>query len=220
MDGFPSIFLVVFLVLAIAQSSVQADDVAALNPQFPPKPRFELLPWDLGAPSEEFPGWIQFSPVPENLFAPSQTERASPKRDSSRKLSLFENERLSDETFGTTSSLVDLSRILRWTLVVCVLGGVATYFLLKHSRGVSLAPLPRDMKVLETVSLGPRGSVHLIRVGDDHFLAATDASGIRSLTLIPNWPLPDGGLAASPDAEQPMSPVDIPSSQPLLAKAA
>lgn len=85
--------------------------------------------------------------------------------------------------FGSTGSDSPLWRMLGMLVVVAVLGGLALWFVrrvmprIQQSRG-------RNIAVLETASLGPHKSVHLLRVGQKQFLVASTRERISMLAEV------------------------------------
>lgn len=115
---------------------------------------------------------------------------------------------------GQNDALVgDLLRVVKWSVVMFLVGlGVAIAIRKSGWKGM-VSPASSHLKVVETLPLGRQMGVHLVQAGGDRFLVATDATGIKSLTLIPNWPHLD-------DAEHPTESEDQVASIHPLIKAA
>lgn len=111
--------------------------------------------------------------------------------------------------------------VTKWTIVMLVVGGVTLVGLKKL--GLKNAGLPsfglknfpslassRDagnrIRVLETLHLGRQQGLKLVEVGQERFLIASDQTGIKSVTLLPNWPALD--QEESLESPQPDLPVE------------
>lgn len=101
------------------------------------------------------------------------------------------------DLLGSESELPVLKAIGGLGLVLClIIGGFfglkkfAPQYFAKHSSGKSL-------KVIETLSLGDRRSISLIRVGNSHFLVGNTPQQINFLATLPATPSSDSGPAAA-----------------------
>jgi flagellar biogenesis protein FliO len=70
---------------------------------------------------------------------------------------------------------------------ITVVGGVLCLFLARRAQ--KLPPFPPggpSVEVVESVSLGPRCALHLLQVDESAFVVATDPTGLRSITPLPD----------------------------------
>lgn len=103
---------------------------------------------------------------------------------------------------GHNDALIgDLLRVVKWS-VVMFLVGIGAAVVIRRSGWKGLPPpAPTHLKVVETLSLGRQMGVHLVQADGDRFLVATDAAGIKSLTLLPSWPRLDEDISPIEDDE-------------------
>lgn len=77
--------------------------------------------------------------------------------------------------------------LVKWTVVVILIAGAATYiFRFKHTQN-SPQKSGRTLILCETLTIDPRTKVHLIEMDGERYLIASDLNGIKSITLVPNW---------------------------------
>ena len=88
-----------------------------------------------------------------------------------------------------------LRRMMAYTLVILVLGGVGLFVVKKVLPKLG-APQGRNISVLETVYLGPKKSLHLLRVGTQRFLVAGSRDEISMLGEV---------TSAFPDGHEPVA---------------
>lgn len=66
-----------------------------------------------------------------------------------------------------------------------VVGLAAAAVWLARRRGAEAEATGDGPRVVATARLAGRCSLHLLRVGDEHFVAATDAGGLKALQALP-----------------------------------
>ena len=102
--------------------------------------------------------------------------------------------------------------LVKWTAVVLILAGIATFFLRGKFARLPMLPSSREMKLVESLVVDQRSRLHLVAIGGERFLVATDLTGVKSTTLIPNWNLNDEineSLTLSGDATNNSTPIPI-----------
>lgn len=77
-----------------------------------------------------------------------------------------------------------LVRLTVGTIVVLALCGAVTYGIARRQKGKP-ADTSGPMSIVGTLPVG-RGVVHTVRVGDHRLLVSIDATGLRSLILLPS----------------------------------
>lgn len=85
------------------------------------------------------------------------------------------------------SLFAELSRMIPATVLVLIIatGGIV---MLKRNRVLIRGRTQRrELQILETLPIGGRGLLQLVTAGTEHYLIATDATGVKSVTLVPNW---------------------------------
>ena len=87
-----------------------------------------------------------------------------------------------------------LRRMMAYTLVILVLGGVGLFVVRKLLPRLGATQGKKHISVLETVYLGPKKSLHLLRVGAQRFLVAGSRDGVSMLGEV---------TSAFPDDDQP-----------------
>ncbi len=87
-----------------------------------------------------------------------------------------------------------LRRMMAYTLVILVLGGVGLFVVRKVLPKLGATQGKKHIAVLETVYLGPKKSLHLLRVGAQRFLVAGSRDGIAMLGEV---------TSAFPDDDEP-----------------
>ena len=88
-----------------------------------------------------------------------------------------------------------LRRMMAYTLVILVLGGLGLFVVKKVLPKLGAAQ-GRNISVLETVYLGPKKSLHLLRVGTQRFLVAGSRDEISMLGEV---------TSAFPDDHEPVA---------------
>ncbi|QDT33576.1 flagellar biosynthetic protein FliO [Thalassoglobus polymorphus] len=105
-------------------------------------------------------------------------------------------------TFASTANFAepldfDLWNLVKWTGVVLFIAGLSTY-VVRMKQGVILQKLnmsdqkklkTNELTHLSTLSVHQNSLLHLVMLGDERYLIATDPSGVKSVTLVPNWNL-------------------------------
>lgn len=89
---------------------------------------------------------------------------------------------------GRDQLTAEVANVVQWTIAILVLGvsvivGIKQFGLRGQPPATS-----RHLRLLETLSLGRHQGLHLIEAGSERLVVATDAGGVKSLTLLPNWP--------------------------------
>ncbi|WP_437192243.1 flagellar biosynthetic protein FliO [Planctomicrobium sp. SH527] len=77
--------------------------------------------------------------------------------------------------------------VMRWTVVVLVIGGCVAVGLKKMPHMQRPQVTGGKMSLVETLPLGRHQMLNLVQAGGERFLVATDAAGIKSVTLLPAW---------------------------------
>lgn len=77
--------------------------------------------------------------------------------------------------------------VMRWTVVVLVIGGCVAVGLKKMPQLQRPQVAGTKMSLIETLPLGRHQVLNLVQAGGERFLVATDAAGIKSVTLLPAW---------------------------------
>jgi hypothetical protein len=81
--------------------------------------------------------------------------------------------------------------VTKWTIVTLVVGTVVVIGIKQFNlRTLPVSKSP-GIRLVETFSLGRHQGLNLVEVGGERFLVATDQGGIKSVTLLPNWPRMD-----------------------------
>ncbi len=105
-------------------------------------------------------------------------------------------------TFASTANFADpldfeLWNLVKWTCVVLFIAGLSTY-VVRMKQGAILQKLnmtdqkklkTNELTHLSTLSVHQNSLLHLVMLGDERYLIATDPSGVKSVTLVPNWNL-------------------------------
>ncbi|HWL09042.1 MAG TPA: flagellar biosynthetic protein FliO [Planctomicrobium sp.] len=78
--------------------------------------------------------------------------------------------------------------VMRWTIVTLVVGGLAAFGLKRFPQWNRPPVVGTKMSVVESLSVGRHQVLNLVQAGGERFLVASDPGGIRSVTLLPNWP--------------------------------
>ena len=95
----------------------------------------------------------------------------------------------------------DIWNLARWTSVVLIIA-VLFVLALRFTRfKVPSIRATHELSCDETLPLGQRGLLHLVSIGGERFLVATDASGVKSVSLIPAWNL---GSSPSDTGREPL----------------
>lgn len=84
---------------------------------------------------------------------------------------------------------LDLWNLVRWTSVVLIVAVLFALVLRLTRFKVPSIRATHEMSCDETLTLGQRGFLHLVSIGGERFLVATDSSGVKSVSLIPAWNL-------------------------------
>lgn len=92
-----------------------------------------------------------------------------------------------------------LSFIASFAVVIALLGAVL-YALKKMQSGSMLGMSPRKIRILDTVSIGPRQKIILLRVKDEDILVGVTVQQINTLA---GFPLTEEELAADHVAQTP-----------------
>lgn len=79
--------------------------------------------------------------------------------------------------------------LVKWTVVVLILAAIATFFFRGKLVRLPIPQSSREMKLIESLVVDQRSRLHLVAIGGERFLVATDLTGVKSTTLIPNWNL-------------------------------
>lgn len=123
----------------------------------------------------------------------TETEPAKPPSDNSSggRSSLFAN----DPNFlvGSANRLNTRElffKMMLSILLVVVLGAAAVYVLKKFGARITNLPGKR-IRIIETAHLGPRKTVHLLKVGNQHFLVGSTSESITKLAEITDEQMPD-----------------------------
>ncbi|MBN2055712.1 flagellar biosynthetic protein FliO [bacterium] len=80
-----------------------------------------------------------------------------------------------------------LARVLISLGIVCILAFVVLKFILP--RMVRGTRRPGGMKVIETLRISPRGTIHAVRLPDRVLLVGATDQGLTALAELPDWPL-------------------------------
>lgn len=96
------------------------------------------------------------------------------------------NQSTSDLAFADPLDF-EIWRLVKWTMFVLVIAGGATYFLRFKQSPVLKLKTSRNLKLIETLTIDPRTKVHLVSIGTEKYLIASDMNGVKSMTLVPNW---------------------------------
>ncbi|WP_417849009.1 hypothetical protein [Thalassoglobus sp.] len=105
-------------------------------------------------------------------------------------------------TFASSANFADpldfeLWNLVKWTCVVLFIAGLSTY-VVRMKQGAILQKLnmtdqkklkTNELTHLSTLSVHQNSLLHLVMLGDERYLIATDPSGVKSVTLVPNWNL-------------------------------
>ncbi len=81
----------------------------------------------------------------------------------------------------------DVWVLVKWTVVVLFLAGIATFFLRGKQVRLPTLQTSRELRLLETLVVDQRARLHIVAVGGERFLVSTDLTGVKSTTLVPNW---------------------------------
>src|SRR5690606_24538275 len=85
---------------------------------------------------------------------------------------------------------MDLWKLVKWTVVTLIVAGTATYCLrFKYQRTPFCSSEREGFQVTESLKLDARTTLHMIRLRQERYLVATDLTGVKSVTLIPDWNL-------------------------------
>jgi len=150
-----------------------------------------------------WPGVAAHSAAPEagrtTTTQPRPTTRPAYKAKSDPDLKPF-GENTSPGLFGLGSGSGEdpgdmLRRMMAYTLVILVLGAAALFVVKKVLPKLGAAQ-GRNISVLETVYLGPKKSLHLLRVGTQRFLVAGSRDEISMLGEV---------TSAFPDGHEPVA---------------
>ncbi len=105
-------------------------------------------------------------------------------------------------TFASSANFADpldfeLWNLVKWTCVVLFIAALSTY-VVRMKQGAILQKLnmtdqkklkTNELTHLSTLSVHQNSLLHLVMLGDERYLIATDPSGVKSVTLVPNWNL-------------------------------
>jgi len=113
-----------------------------------------------------------------------------------------------DDPLWADSEIVGPWRIVQGTLLAAIFAGCLAWGWQARGRSSTVGPSTKRLRPEGTLPLPHRGSLHLVSVGDERLVVAVDASGVRSVTLIPRWhwtdeTAPAPGEAAVADATLP-----------------
>ncbi|SFI36706.1 flagellar biosynthetic protein FliO [Planctomicrobium piriforme] len=78
--------------------------------------------------------------------------------------------------------------VMKWTGVTLMIGCVAVFGLKRFPKVTQTNVVGNKMAIVETLTLGRHQTLNLVQAGGERFLVAADAAGIKSVTLLPNWP--------------------------------
>ncbi len=117
---------------------------------------------------------------------------------------------------------IDMWNLVKWTCVVLFIAGLATY-VFRKKQGVSSHRFKSDeqkklstseLTHLSTLAIRQNSMLHVVMLGDERYLIATDMTGVKSVTLVPNWNLNESGES---DLEDVLEMRTEDSSSPTLA---
>jgi hypothetical protein len=152
---------------------------------------FSVTPFELwnGTQLEpmQLPGLNSSSDTPETP-QPTETNQTLTFKDSENNsvTRSLVNQSTSDLAFADPIDF-ELWRLVKWTLFVLVIAGGATYFLRLKQSPVLKLNNSRKIELIETLTIDPRTKVHLVSIGTEKYLIASDMNGVKSMTLVPNW---------------------------------
>jgi flagellar biogenesis protein FliO len=122
---------------------------------------------------------------------------------STRESSLAETRRDLAELGRNDVLMEDVMRLAKWTMVTLILGVSAVLVIKKYNISIaSPATGGANLKLLESLPLGRQMGMHLVEAGSDRFLVATDQAGIKTVTMLANWPEMPGENEAATDRTQ------------------
>lgn len=132
----------------------------------------------------------------------SESASASP-AGPTRESSLAETRRDLTELGRNDVLMEDVTRLAKWTMVTLILGVSAVLVIKKYNISIaSPATGGANLKLLESLPLGRQMGMHLVEAGSDRFLVATDQAGIKTVTILANWPEMPGEETTATDETQ------------------
>ncbi len=121
------------------------------------------------------------------VATPSQ-ERVRSARNAMREELVREGETSASDRDALTAEFFS---VMRWTIVVLVVGGLVAFGIKQVPQLKRPPAAGTKMSIIESLSVGRHQVLNLVQAGGERFLVASDPGGIRSVTLLPNWPSHD-----------------------------
>jgi|GEM_PF-2531931 len=145
------------------------------------------------------------APSSQNSTASRSAERLQTAREELRESLVRDGESSAADRDALTAEFFS---VMRWTIVALVVGGVLAFSLKRLSPWNRPPVSGTRMSIMESLPLGRHQMLNLVQAGGERFLVASDPGGIRSVTLLPNWPTEEeAALAESPAV--PSAPVKL-----------